>query len=187
MGAGGNRAGRQAILVQRSRKVVVRSANSDILIAGRETMPTLQRILHATDFSKQSAAAAKYGSLLTRLCDAELHLLYVVEDAMGKIPEPDLGFPAPGGSATVQQEVWRRLQDVVGVQLPDSDRIILATRLGPISDQIVSYASDNDIDMIVIGTHGRRGVLHALMGSVAETVVRKASCPVLTVRPDKQE
>jgi universal stress protein A len=150
-------------------------------------MPTLQRILHATDFSKQSASAANYGSLLTRLCDAELHLLYVVEDAMGKIPEPALGFPAPGDRANVQQEVWPRLKEVVGIDLADSDRIILATRLGPISDQIVSYASDNEIDMIVIGTHGRRGVMHALLGSVAEAVVRKASCPVLTVRPGKRE
>lgn len=146
-------------------------------------MPTIQRILHPTDFSEQSAAAAEYGSYLAPLCDAELHLLYVVEDALGNIPHPALGFPATGERAKVQQEVWPQLQEVVGVQLPESDRIILATRLGPISDQIVSYASDNEIDLIVIGTHGRRGVMHALMGSVAEAVVRKASCPVLTVRP----
>ncbi len=150
-------------------------------------MPTLQRILHPTDFSEQSAAAADYASFLARLCDAELHLLYVVEDAMGKIPEPDLGFPAPGDRAQVPREAWPRLQQVVGVDLADADRIILATRLGPISDQITSYARDNDCDMIVIGTHGRRGVLHALMGSVAEAVVRTASCPVLTVGPAKQE
>lgn len=150
-------------------------------------MPSLQRILHPTDFSEQSVAAAEYASLLTRLGDAELHLLYVVEEAMGKIPQPDLGFPAPGNRAAVEEAAWPRLQEVVGVRLPDPQRMILATRLGPISDQIVAYACDNDIDMIVLGTHGRRGVMHALMGSVAEAVVRKADCPVLTVRPVKQE
>ena len=150
-------------------------------------MPTVKRILHPTVFSEHSAAAAKYASLLAQQFDAELHLLYVLEDALGKIPEPDLGFPAPGDFDDVRKETWPQLQAVVGFQHPDSGRIIVATRLGPISDQIVSYASDNDIDMIVIGTHGRRGFMHALMGSVAEAVVRKASCPVLTVRPAKQE
>jgi universal stress protein A len=150
-------------------------------------MPSIQRILHPTDFSEHSAAAAQYASFLAQLCDAELHLLYVVEDSMGKIPQPDLGFPAPGEVARVRQDVWPQLRDVVGVGLPDSDRITLATRLGPISDQIVACASDNEIDLIVIGTHGRRGVMHALMGSVAEAVVRTASCPVLTVRLAKPE
>jgi nucleotide-binding universal stress UspA family protein len=68
----------------------------------------------------------------------------------------------------------------------DCPRVVLATRLGPISDQIVAYARENAIDMIVIGTHGRRGLAHALIGSVAELVVRKASCPVLAVRPIQQ-
>ena len=101
---------------------------------------------------------------------------------MGKIPEPELGFPAPGDLAGVRPQLWRRLQEVVGVQLPDSGRIVLATRMGDVSDQIVSYAAEHEIDMIVIGTHGHRGLMHALLGSVAEAVVRKASCPVLTVR-----
>lgn len=152
-----------------------------------DLMPTVQRILHPTVFSEHSAAAAEYASLLTQLFAADLHLLYVLEDALGKMPKPDLGFPGPGDLANVRPEFWPELQTAVGIQLPDSERIVLATRLGPVSDQIVSYADDNDIDMIVIGTHGRRGLAHALMGSVAESVVRKANCPVLTVRPDKSE
>ena len=80
-------------------------------------MPTIHRILHATDLSEQSAAAAEYGSLLAQQCHAELHLLFVIEDAMGKIPEPRLGFPPPGNRAKVQAQYWAQLQEVVGIQL----------------------------------------------------------------------
>jgi len=148
---------------------------------------TVQRILHPTDFSEHSAAAAEYASLLTRQFEAELHLLYVVEDSMGKIPESGQAFPAPGDRVGVEQSVWPRLEENVGAHSVDADRVFLATRLGIISNQIVSYANDNSIDMIVIGTHGRRGLSHALMGSVAEAVVREANCPVLTVRAAKTE
>ena len=148
-------------------------------------MPTIQRILHPTDFSEHSAAAADYASLLTRQFGAELHLLFVVEDAMGKIPESGLGFPAPGDRVAVEPSALPRLEENVGVRSVDEARVFLATRLGIINDQIVSYADEHSIDMIVIGTHGRRGLAHPLMGSVAEAVVRKANCPVLTVRDAK--
>ena len=50
--------------------------------------------------------------------------------------------------------------------------------------EIIDYACENEIDLIVIGTHGRSGLMHVLMGSVAERIVRKAPCPVLTVKPE---
>jgi len=59
--------------------------------------------------------------------------------------------------------------------------VTLATRVGSISDEIVSYAVSQKVDLIVMGTHGRRGFALAMAGSVAEAVVRKAPCPVLTV------
>ena len=58
---------------------------------------------------------------------------------------------------------------------------LCAMRLGVAADEIVRYADDSDIDLIVMGTHGREGVVRALMGSVAEKVVRRATCPVLTI------
>ena len=74
-------------------------------------------------------------------------------------------------------------------ELPDAEwsrgkQIVRATRQGPPFLEIVRYAKENEIDMIVLGTHGRGGLAHMLMGSVAEKVVRKAPCPVLTVRPE---
>ncbi len=145
-------------------------------------MTEIRRILHPTDFSEHSAAAAEYASLLAQLCDAELHLLYVIESAMGKMPEPELKFPSPGESAEVSAEVWPRLREVVGLGTADSEKIVLATRLGKVDDQIIAYADANNVGMIVIGTHGRQGIVHAVMGSVAEAVVQKANCPVLSVK-----
>ncbi len=144
-------------------------------------MATIARILHPTEFSDHSAAAAAYASTLAATFEADLHVLYVLEQSMDKIPEPDLTFPPPGESTRVGPAVLAALQKAVGLRASEASRLILATRLGPVSDQIVSYAKDADIDIIVIGTHGRRGLAHALTGSVAEAVVRKANCPVLTV------
>ena len=53
--------------------------------------------------------------------------------------------------------------------------------------EIIDYARDQSIDLIVIGTHGRSGLMHVLLGSVAERIVRKSPCPVLTVKPDGQQ
>ena len=145
-------------------------------------MPAIRTILHPTDMSVQAAAAADYACFLAQQFDAQLHLLYVVEDAMGKIPEPELGFPPPGDHVPALSAMLPRLQEALGIDLPEADRLLLATRLGPIDAQIIAYADEQSIDLIVIGTHGRRGIAHALLGSVAEAVVRKASCPVLTVR-----
>ena len=62
--------------------------------------------------------------------------------------------------------------------------VVRATAQGTPFLEIIRYAKEKDIDMIVMGTHGRSGLVHMLMGSVAEKVVRKAPCPVLTVRPE---
>ncbi len=146
-------------------------------------VPTVQKILHATDFSQHSVPAAQYASLLTRKFAAELHLLYVVEDSLGKIPDGGELFPPPGERIGVAPEVWPQLEAKIGVEQVGADRVLLATRLGVVSDQVVAYATECEMDMIVIGTHGRRGLAHALMGSVAEAIVRNSTCPVLTVRP----
>ena len=60
-------------------------------------------------------------------------------------------------------------------------------RIGKPDTEIMRYAAERDIDLIVMGTHGRTGLAHALMGSVAERVVRRAPCPVLTVRQSEHE
>jgi nucleotide-binding universal stress UspA family protein len=94
--------------------------------------------------------------------------------------------------ADMQQELDEAARKQLDELLIDSDgsgpptRRAVLTSVSPFST-IVGYAADNDIDLIVMGTHGRGGFAHLMMGSVAERVVRLAPCPVLTVRHPEHE
>ena len=66
-------------------------------------------------------------------------------------------------------------------------KVIRSTRTGPPFVEIIRYAKEHDVDLLIMGTHGRGGLAHMLLGSVAEKVVRKSPCPVLTVRPDQHQ
>lgn len=142
-------------------------------------MIALHRILVPTDFSECADAAMRYGLELARTFDATLHLLHVVEDPN---TWAGAGFPL----ALV--DVLEHFQDEAGKRLiasvPDADRsrVVVSCPIASPVAEIVRYANHQAIDLIVMGTHGRGFVAHALIGSVAERVVRRASCPVLTVR-----
>jgi universal stress protein A len=144
----------------------------------------LNRILVPTDFSDYSRAALGYGCALAEKFGAELHLLHVLQDLVGLVPEPGLAFPPPGDyMRELQASAERALDELPGPLAPDGLSIERATRQGPPFVEIVRYAREAEIDLIVLGTHGRTGLAHMLLGSVAEKVIRKAPCPVLTVRP----
>lgn len=151
-------------------------------------MIQLKRILVPVDFSEHSTQALKYGCALAEKFSAELHLLHVMQDLVAMVPEPGLAFPPPGN----YMEELKVSADTALQKLPDPDwsvpcAVVRATRQGPPFLEIVRYARESEIDLIVLGTHGRSGLAHVLMGSVAEKVVRKAPCPVLTVRPEQHE
>jgi nucleotide-binding universal stress UspA family protein/sporulation protein YlmC with PRC-barrel domain len=138
-------------------------------------MNAVKRILVPTDFSATSDVALNYGTELARVLNARLYLLHVTGDT-GVNFEAD--FPIAGFNNTP----WQRLETLAGE--PEAQRIETeyALRVGTPDNQIVRYAETRDIDLIVMGTHGRSGVTHMVMGSVAEKIVRSAPCPVLTVR-----
>lgn len=145
---------------------------------------TVARILVPTDFSETADAALQYAKVLAGQLGASLHLLHV--------------FSNPYKVAAYAPEVYAPLPPSMRERAIEDARECLQTRLnsgeeeqfggtraivsGLTAPQIVKYADENAIDMIVMGTHGRRGVAHLLLGSVAEHVVRTAACPVLTVR-----
>jgi universal stress protein A len=145
-------------------------------------MIALKNILVPTDFAEPSQRALEYGRHFARQFGARLHVLHTVENVL-----------IPGGAevpvAAVQQ-VEQGLESVATRQMEATvtadDRTTLAAvtvvrgaRAAALD--IVEYARDNQIDLIVMGTHGRGALQHLLMGSVAERVVRSAPCPVLTV------
>lgn len=147
-------------------------------------MIQLSRILVPTDFSDYSRAALEYGCAVAEKFGAELHLLHVLQDLVGLVPEPGLAFPPPGDyMRELQASADRALDELPGPLAPEGLSIERATRQGPPFVEIVRYAREAEIDLIVLGTHGRSGLAHMLLGSVAEKVIRKAPCPVLTVRP----
>lgn len=146
-------------------------------------MITLQRILIPTDFSSHSQTALNYACEFARRFDAELHLLHVVQDVYSLLPEPAVAFPPPGEyMAELKAGAERALREALPPPQDAGLRVVRAVCEGVPFLEIIRYARQQEIDLIVIGTHGRSGLAHVLMGSVAEKVVRKAPCPVLAVR-----
>ena len=151
-------------------------------------MIDLNRILLPTDFSEYAKAAQNYAVDLAKKFGAELHLLHVSVDMLAMVPEPGMNFLPPGDYLRDMQKAAKEaLSQILPGDTCDGVKIVRDVRLGSPFVEIVRYAKDTDIDLIVIGTHGRTGLAHALMGSTAEKVVRKAPCPVLTVRPDAHQ
>jgi len=144
-------------------------------------MISLKRILVPTDFSDCSKQAITYACELAKRFSGELQLLHVaVPHAM---PMPYVG--AVSEQAFHPEETAKKaLEELEDSEFDQVSRVERAVRTGTPFVEIVRHAKENDIDLIVLGTHGRSGLVHALIGSVAERVVRKSPCPVLTVRPE---
>lgn len=142
------------------------------------------RILVPIDFSPPSDAALEYARTIATRFGATLHLFHVAQDPYQAFYSTEVYVPAIEGLRDeIAAESLKRLKE----RLRASDLHATATVvIGTPAWSIVEYAGGHEIDLIVMGTHGRGGMSHLLMGSVAERVVRTASCPVLTVREPQQ-
>jgi nucleotide-binding universal stress UspA family protein len=160
-------------------------------VEGREeedAMIKLKRILLPTDFSEYSAAARQYACEFTDQFHAELHVLHVIQDMAPLAPEPGVVLaPPPDYMKELEENATLMLERALDSQWAAGKTIFRVVREGPPFLEIVRYAKETSIDLIVIGTHGRTGLAHVFMGSVAEKVVRKSPCPVLTVRHPEHE
>lgn len=148
---------------------------------------TLTRILVPTDFSPSSDAALEYAKMLAERFGASLHLLHILE-------QPTMAG-AWGSEAYIQElprireaaerEAEARLDQAVTPA--ERARLNASTEIadGQTADAIVDIGRRRGMDLIVMGTHGRSGIAHLLLGSVAEKVFRTATCPVLIVRGDQ--
>jgi universal stress protein A len=148
--------------------------------------PTVKRILVPTDFSETADTALKYAKDLATKIGASLHLVHVYKDPYAIAacaPEVPTTVPAEVRERALE-EVRERLLERLDAAEEQQFRGTHGVVRGLTAPQIVDYAANQDIDLIVIGTHGRRGVAHLLLGSVAEHVIRTARCPVLTVRAE---
>ncbi len=141
----------------------------------------IRTILVATDFSPASNRARDLALSLSTKFGAELHLLNVVAESL-PLPDPDGMWIQPDYDIPMRiEEASRKLAENVAVFEVESRRPIRQTvMVGYPIDVIERYAADQKVDLIVVGTQGHRGLAHFLLGSVAEKIVRLATCPVLT-------
>ena len=142
------------------------------------------RILVPTDFSPQSAAALATAKELAARFAASIHLLHVLEDpyATASFAAEVYGYIPPGLKESWQRAAEKQMLAVFPATERELFRATSDVAFGAPARTIVEYAEADGFDLIVMGTHGRGGVAHLLLGSVAERVVRTAGCPVLTVR-----
>lgn len=144
----------------------------------------IQKILLPTDFSTLSAAATKYACELAAKFDAELHLLHTLEVHLDPTPDFAFGLTVPRYTNESRAAAEKSLAGVLDPKWSPGRTVIQAVVEGSPKVEIIRYAHTQNIDLVVLSTHGRTGLAHVVMGSVAESVVRTAPCPVLTVRPE---
>ena len=150
-------------------------------------MIDLRRILLPTDFSKFSDNALTYAIAFAEKFGAELHLLHVVQDLALFMPPDVVTVPAMVPLDQLNTAAHDAINRLVREHNLGRFTLHHEVREGNPFTEIVRYAKDHDIDLIIMGTHGRGGLAHVLLGSVSEKVVRKAPCPVLTVRHPEHE
>ena len=147
------------------------------------------RILVPTDFSPPSDRALEHARRMAARCGATLHLLHVLEETMDTSAfASDVLVPdSPEVLAARLEEAREKLAHRSGGAASEQPRASTEVVTGSSTRTIVRYAADNGFDLIVMGTHGRKGFAHLVMGSVAEEVVRTASCPVLSIHQPPEE
>ena len=154
-------------------------------------MVSVERILVPVDFSDCSVAALRYALYLASKLEASVDVLNVWEPPKGVLRDVDV--TTPDGSPLslrdcVENQAEEELAEFIR-QFEEREQITLKAllRCGNATDEIVHAAEEGKYDLIVLGTHGRTGLSHFFLGSIAVKVVRQAPCPVLTIRLQEDE
>lgn len=145
-------------------------------------MVPIRRILFPTDFSEHADYAWPFALQFAQEFGAEVHLLHVVAPPPRLTGAYSANFDPEKFAAALTAEATASLDRLVQAAAGRNVAFCTEVRVGVDFHEIIAYARSRQIDLIVMATHGRTGLAHALVGSVAEKVVRKAPCPVLTVK-----
>lgn len=144
--------------------------------------PKINKILVPVDFSDYSKAALKYAVNFSKMFSAELILVYVIEPVVYP-PDFSMGQIAiPSVTSEFDERAKEELTKLAKDEIPQEIKVKTVLKTGKPFVEIIDTATEVDVDLIIIATHGHSGVEHILFGSTAEKVVRKAPCPVLTLR-----
>ncbi len=143
-----------------------------------KTRVSIKNVLFATDFSPVSEAAFQYAEAIARKFGSKLHAVHVVP------PQAYKYVPGGGGEVPwdIDEHQAKEEMEHLEARMTGIPHDALTVR-GEIADSIHILIVEKNADMLVVGTHGRRGLARVLMGSVAERIFRQAPCPVLTVGP----
>ncbi|HPN38516.1 MAG TPA: universal stress protein [Melioribacteraceae bacterium] len=145
-------------------------------------MEMIKKILVPIDFSDYSKNALKYASQFAKFFNANITVIYVIEPlvypsdfSLGQVAIPSVEYD-------MQDKAKEELERLVNEEFSDLIKTELIIKAGKPFVEIIETAAEIDADLIIIATHGHTGVEHLLFGSTAEKVVRKAPCPVLSLR-----
>jgi nucleotide-binding universal stress UspA family protein len=151
-------------------------------------MIRIKNILFPTDFSELAEFACKYAVSFAEQYGATVHYLHVVDEAyqywLAMGPET---IPLASATEEIVSNAKKQLDALLGEPVSRRCPAIGEVIVGKPSSEIVRYAREKEIDLIVMATHGRGGISHMLLGSTTEKVVRNAPCPVLTIRHPEHE
>lgn len=151
-------------------------------------MIKIERILFPTDFSDHSKYAFRYALSFAQEYGSRLYMLHVIEDIQYLANAYMFDVPIMPSFADMEQNRLKEMQEIIDAEVTDTSmEIEKVVRRGRPFMEILELARNENVDLIVIATHGRGGLEHVLFGSVAEKVVRKAPCPVLSIRKPGHE
>ena len=149
-------------------------------------MVTVNEILVPTDFSDHSLRALDYGVDFAQRFSSALTVVVVVEPLLQAVDMSWTSVDFDELDKSHREAAAARVAEIVAERVPAEIPCEIVTLVGKPFVEIVKYAKEHNADLIVMATHGRGAMAHILMGSTAEKVVRKAPCPVLTVKHPKQ-
>ena len=144
-----------------------------------------ETILIPLDFSKPADKALEYGKAFARQFGAKLVLIHILEPMV--VPaELGYGFVPPPDD-TLPVEALREKLATLAAGLGNEINVTSSIRIGRPWSEVVDAAKESNADLLIVATHGRTGLQHVLLGSVAEKIIRHAPCPVLVVRNDERD
>ncbi|MCS3457662.1 universal stress protein [Aeromonas rivuli] len=140
---------------------------------------SIRTLLCPVDFSQMSQPVLDYAVFMAKSHNASLKLIHVVDQLHGFDSYKILHMTAIEITHEMERHAKEEIQRLIETLPISADFVV---RFGRAADEIVAQAKEDKVDLVVMGSHGRSGISHLLVGSVAESVVRHAPCPVLIVR-----